>query len=83
MAGSYAGVNKAKITNRSTCGGDKKAGLVSTATGQSGYTRVQLNMKSKNCPCSYSNFLGKPCTGILTKNKVVGLTTRIGGITRM
>lgn len=83
MAGKYVGVNNAKITNRSTCGGDKKAGLVSTATGQSGFTRVQLNYYAHNCPCSYSYFLKKnrkTCPPEWNNYRTVGSTTKINGM---
>lgn len=83
MAGSYAGVNNAKITNRSTCGGNKKQGIVSKATGQSGLTRVQLNSKNQRTNIKYTLSLSTTCSIPGKDNKVVGLTTRIGGITRM
>ena len=81
MAGKYAGVNNRQITNRPTCGGNKKAGLVSTATGQSGFTRVQLNYYAHKCPCSYTKFLNmKTCPKPWNNYRVVGSTTKINGM---
>tara|TARA_R110002072_G_scaffold8051_4_gene42499 strand:+ start:8365 stop:8619 length:255 start_codon:yes stop_codon:yes gene_type:complete len=84
MTGRYAGVNNAKITNRPTCGGDTKQGIVSKATGQSGLTRVQSNSKTNiRTNINYKLSLSRSCNIPGKNNKVVGLTTRIGGITRM
>lgn len=78
MAGKYAGVNNRKLTNRPTCGGDKKQGsvpkatsfFIANSTGNKYRTRTNTNypLSSKSCPKSWNNY------------KTVGSTTKINGM---